>query len=51
MIVNTYAGFRSVTHILFGWDQAEEKEVIFFEEHFVCERPPTSRSRGANRLV
>ncbi|WP_411089563.1 hypothetical protein [Streptomyces sp. 061-3] len=26
-VVNTYAGFRSVTDVLVGWDQANEKEV------------------------
>ncbi|MFE2988628.1 hypothetical protein [Streptomyces sp. NPDC059262] len=34
-VVNTYAGFRSVTDILVGWDQTNEKEVISSQEHFV----------------
>ncbi|MET7715338.1 hypothetical protein [Streptomyces sp. NPDC005407] len=33
--MNTYAGFRSVTDILVGWDQANEKEVVSTQEHFV----------------
>lgn len=33
--MNTYAGFRSVTDILVGWDAANEKEVISTQEHFV----------------
>ncbi|NUV86598.1 hypothetical protein G6W61_10300 [Streptomyces sp. KAI-26] len=34
-VVNTYAGFRSVTDILVGWDAANEKEIISTQEHFV----------------
>ncbi|MFD7738052.1 hypothetical protein [Kitasatospora sp. NPDC059800] len=34
-VVNTYNGFRSVTDILVGWDDAAEKEVISSQEHFV----------------
>ncbi|WP_237530472.1 hypothetical protein [Streptomyces sp. SID3212] len=34
-VVNTYNGFRSVTDILVGWDEANEKEVISSQEHFV----------------
>ncbi|MFG2209939.1 hypothetical protein [Streptomyces sp. NPDC048638] len=34
-VVNTYAGFRSVTDILVGWDNANNKEVISSGEHFV----------------
>ncbi|MFJ8583550.1 hypothetical protein ACIRD2_02680 [Streptomyces sp. NPDC093595] len=34
-VVNTYAGFRSVTDILVGWDAANEKEIISTSEHFV----------------
>ncbi|MEU3265111.1 hypothetical protein [Streptomyces bacillaris] len=34
-VVNTYAGFRSVTDILVGWDQANEKEIVSTGEHFV----------------
>ncbi|MGW2419768.1 hypothetical protein ACWC0C_11030 [Streptomyces sp. NPDC001709] len=34
-VVNTYAGFRSVTDVLVGWDQANEKEIVSTQEHFV----------------
>ncbi|WP_411120599.1 hypothetical protein [Streptomyces sp. x-19] len=34
-VVNTYNGFRSVTDILVGWDEANEKEIISSQEHFV----------------
>ncbi|WKU46748.1 hypothetical protein Q3V23_23280 [Streptomyces sp. VNUA116] len=34
-VVNTYAGFRSVTDVLVGWDSAKEKEIISSGEHFV----------------
>lgn len=34
-VVNTYAGFRSVTDILVGWDEANKTEVISESEHFV----------------
>ncbi|MFC9736677.1 hypothetical protein ACFVKC_02010 [Streptomyces noursei] len=34
-VVNTYNGFRSVTDILVGWDDAAEKEIISTQEHFV----------------
>ncbi|QXE37127.1 hypothetical protein KQY30_25815 [Streptomyces sp. GMY02] len=34
-VVNTYNGFRSVTDILVGWDEVNEKEVISSQEHFV----------------
>ncbi|WP_239146746.1 hypothetical protein [Streptomyces sp. SID10815] len=34
-VVNVYNGFRSVTDILVGWDDATEKEVISTQEHFV----------------
>ncbi|MFJ2814361.1 hypothetical protein [Streptomyces sp. NPDC087294] len=34
-VVNTYAGFRSVTDILVGWDAENEKEIVSTEEHFV----------------
>lgn len=33
--MNTYAGFRSVTDILVGWDEENEKEIVSTEEHFV----------------
>ncbi|MFF3017110.1 hypothetical protein [Streptomyces sp. NPDC057939] len=34
-VVNTYNGFRSVTDVLVGWDDAAEKEIISTQEHFV----------------
>jgi hypothetical protein len=34
-VVNCYAGTRSVTDVLVGWDETEEKEVVSTEEHFV----------------
>jgi hypothetical protein len=34
-VVNTYAGFRSVTDVLVGWDAANEKEIVSTGEHFV----------------
>ncbi|WP_327431422.1 hypothetical protein [Streptomyces sp. NBC_01236] len=34
-VVNTYAGFRSVPDVLVGWDQANEKEIVSTQEHFV----------------
>ncbi|WP_282703745.1 hypothetical protein [Streptomyces sp. CC219B] len=34
-VVNTYAGFRSVTDVLVGWDNANEKEIVSTGEHFV----------------
>ncbi|MFI1655624.1 hypothetical protein ACH4ZU_12055 [Streptomyces sp. NPDC020472] len=34
-VVNTYAGFRSVTDVLVGWDAAKEKEIVSTGEHFV----------------
>ncbi|MFD9541432.1 hypothetical protein [Streptomyces sp. NPDC060022] len=33
--MNTYAGFRSVPDVLVGWDQANEKEIVSTQEHFV----------------
>ncbi|QPB09920.1 major capsid protein [Streptomyces phage Sitrop] len=34
-VVNTYAGFRAVTDVLLGWDEAANKEVVSLGEHFV----------------
>ncbi|MFG3223264.1 hypothetical protein ACGF07_00565 [Kitasatospora sp. NPDC048194] len=34
-VVNTYAGFRSVTDVLVGWDGANNKEKISASEYFV----------------
>lgn len=34
-VVNTYAGFRAVTDVLLGWDEANNKEVVSAGEHFV----------------
>jgi hypothetical protein len=34
-VVNTYAGFRSVTDVLVGWDQANNRELVSVGEHFV----------------
>jgi hypothetical protein len=34
-VVNTYAGFRSVTDVLVGWDEAKQSEVVSTKEHFV----------------
>ncbi|MET9861966.1 hypothetical protein ABZY93_22115 [Streptomyces smyrnaeus] len=34
-VVNTYAGFRSVTDVLVGWDGATNSEVVSAGEHFV----------------
>lgn len=34
-VVNTYAGFRSVTDVLVGWDGARNTEVVSTGEHFV----------------
>lgn len=34
-VVNTYAGFRSVTDILVGWDEDARSEVVSTQEHFV----------------
>ncbi|MCY0944002.1 hypothetical protein [Streptomyces antarcticus] len=34
-VVNTYNGFRAVTDVLVGWDDAAEKEIISTQEHFV----------------
>lgn len=34
-VVNTYAGFRSVTDILVGWDEANLREVVSTGEYFV----------------
>ncbi|ELP64634.1 hypothetical protein ACKI1I_06885 [Streptomyces turgidiscabies] len=34
-VVNTYAGFRSVTDVLVGWDAVNEKEIVSTQEHFV----------------
>ncbi|QMP84555.1 major head protein [Streptomyces phage Endor2] len=34
-VVNTYAGFRSVTDVLVGWDSVNEKEIVSTGEHFV----------------
>ncbi|MFG1602853.1 hypothetical protein [Actinoplanes sp. NPDC049265] len=34
-VVNTYAGFRSVTDVLVGWDEAKQSEVVSTGEHFV----------------
>ena len=34
-VVNTYAGFRSVTDVLVGWDAVNEKEIVSTGEHFV----------------
>lgn len=34
-VVNTYAGFRSVTDVLVGWDNANGKEIVSTFEHFV----------------
>jgi hypothetical protein len=34
-VVNTYAGFRSVTDVLLGWDESKNVEVVSAGEHFV----------------
>ncbi|WP_372407211.1 hypothetical protein [Streptomyces luteireticuli] len=34
-VVNVYNGFRSVTDVLVGWDEKNEKEIISSGEHFV----------------
>ncbi|WJN62633.1 major head protein [Streptomyces phage phiScoe10] len=34
-VVNTYAGFRSVTDVLVGWDEANNRELVSAGEHFV----------------
>jgi hypothetical protein len=34
-VVNTYAGFRAVTDVLVGWDEAKNSEVVSASEHFV----------------
>ncbi|WJN63025.1 major head protein [Streptomyces phage phiScoe3] len=34
-VVNTYAGFRAVTDVLLGWDEAKNSEVVSVGEHFV----------------
>ncbi|WJN63342.1 major head protein [Streptomyces phage phiScoe55] len=34
-VVNTYAGFRAVTDVLVGWDEANQKEIVSASEHFV----------------
>jgi hypothetical protein len=34
-VVNTYAGFRAVTDVLVGWDEANRTEVVSAGEHFV----------------
>uniref|UniRef100_A0AAU7GZD4 Major head protein n=1 Tax=Streptomyces phage Kamino TaxID=3158857 RepID=A0AAU7GZD4_9CAUD len=34
-VVNTYAGFRAVTDVLVGWDEANHKEIVSASEHFV----------------
>jgi hypothetical protein len=34
-VVNTYAGFRAVTDVLLGWDEANNREVVSAGEHFV----------------
>ncbi|NWF28243.1 hypothetical protein HW130_18545 [Streptomyces sp. PKU-EA00015] len=34
-VVNTYAGFRSVTDVLVGWDNVNQKEIVSTGEHFV----------------
>ncbi|GIF02222.1 hypothetical protein Ari01nite_96860 [Paractinoplanes rishiriensis] len=34
-VVNTYAGFRSVTDVLVGWDETAQSEVVSTGEHFV----------------
>ena len=34
-VVNTYAGFRSVTDVLVGWDNANNTEIVSEGEHFV----------------
>ncbi|WJN63263.1 major head protein [Streptomyces phage phiScoe54] len=34
-VVNTYAGFRAVTDVLLGWDEAKNSEVVSASEHFV----------------
>ncbi|AWY07575.1 major capsid protein [Streptomyces phage Yosif] len=34
-VVNTYAGFRAVTDVLVGWDEASRSEVVSTGEHFV----------------
>ncbi|MFC0622822.1 hypothetical protein [Kribbella deserti] len=34
-IVNTYAGFRSITDVLVGWDPAKEAEFVSETEYFV----------------
>ncbi|WLW38487.1 major head protein [Streptomyces phage Vanseggelen] len=34
-VVNTYAGFRAVTDVLLGWDEANNKEIVSLGEHFV----------------
>jgi hypothetical protein len=41
--VNTCAGFRSVTDVLVGWDQANEKETASTQEHFVRASAPARR--------
>jgi hypothetical protein len=34
-VVNTYAGFRSVTDVLVGWDEQKNSEKVSDKEHFV----------------